>query len=538
MNQTTPGNGMDRSDCIRYVETGKEKILFHYGEGFLYESLPAGTRVIYPPPPLPAIEDPDGAIEYALEHPLGCDPLSAQLKPGMKVTIAFDDISLPLPPMVTPDIRQRVIEIVLRKLGEAGVTDIHLIAATSLHRRMTPGELRRVLGPKVYRAFTPETLYNHDAEDKEGNVFLGKTEAGEHVEINRRAVESDLLIYVNINLVSMDGGHKSVPVGLSTYRSLKHHHAVDTLMRSLSYFDPPHSALHRSCDRMGKVVAEHMNIFTIETTVNNDSVPRWLTFLRKPYDQFNLFDKLSLYSNKASTDLLPVSLKRQIFFRMYAPYGLTGVHAGKTDLVHQKTLEHVFKQQLVPVKGQADIVVIGVPYVCPYNVNSIMNPILMMCLSLGYFFNFYRGKPLVRQGGVYILLHPLHEDFHPLHHPSYIEFYNRVLTDTNDPKQVEQKYEEEFAHNEKYIELYRRSYAYHGVHPFYMWYWGCYALSYLGKVIVVKPKRRRPAEIMGFETADSIPEAIERAKGFLGQSDPQITNYHAPPLLMCDVEAL
>ncbi|MCY7393079.1 MAG: nickel-dependent lactate racemase, partial [Leptolyngbyaceae cyanobacterium CAN_BIN12] len=73
--------------------------MFHYGEGFQVEALPVGTRVIYPPPPLNPIKDVEGAIEQAIEQPLGCDPLSAQLKPGMKVTIVFDDLSLPLPPM-------------------------------------------------------------------------------------------------------------------------------------------------------------------------------------------------------------------------------------------------------------------------------------------------------------------------------------------------------------------------------------------------------------------------------------------------------
>ena len=34
----------------------------------------------------------------------------------------------------------------------------------------------------------------------------------------------------------------------------------------------------------------------------------------------------------------------------------------------------------------------GLPYICPYNVNSVMNPILVMCLGLGYFFNLYRGQ--------------------------------------------------------------------------------------------------------------------------------------------------
>ena len=69
-----------------------------------------------------------------------------------------------------------------------------------------------------------------------------------------------------------------------------------------------------------------------------------------------------------------------------------------------------------------------------------------------------------------------------------------------------------------------------------MWYWGCYAYKYLGKVIVVKPKLKRPADIMGFDTADSIPQAIAMAKSFLGTENPQITNYHIPPIGMCQVE--
>ena len=44
----------------------------------------------------------------------------------MKLTIAFDDISLPLPPMVTPDIRQRVIEHVIDLAARAGVDDVEI----------------------------------------------------------------------------------------------------------------------------------------------------------------------------------------------------------------------------------------------------------------------------------------------------------------------------------------------------------------------------------------------------------------------------
>ena len=147
------GNDNDRSNLITHVEDPDQKYLFHYGDGFLYDRLPKGTRIIYPPAPLAPIVDDAAAIKNAIENPLGASPLSAQLRTGMKVTIAFDDLSLPLPPMKTPDVRQRIIEIVLKELADAGIDDIHLIAALGLHRRMTPAELKRCVGAAVFNRF-------------------------------------------------------------------------------------------------------------------------------------------------------------------------------------------------------------------------------------------------------------------------------------------------------------------------------------------------------------------------------------------------
>src|SRR5206468_4451532 len=203
----------------------------------------------------------------------------------MKLTIAFDDISLPLPPMQRPDVRQRVIEAVLDVAAEVGVDDVHLIAALALHRRMTEAELRHALGDRVYDAFAPSgALYNHDAEDPDNLAFLGETDMGEEVEINRRAAESDLIVYVNINLVAMDGGHKSTATGLASYRSLKHHHNVDTMLHSQSYMDPRegHSAINDSTVRMGRLIADSgVKVFQIETTVNADTFPQNMGFLNK-----------------------------------------------------------------------------------------------------------------------------------------------------------------------------------------------------------------------------------------------------------------
>ncbi|MGH2760777.1 MAG: lactate racemase domain-containing protein, partial [Actinomycetota bacterium] len=256
-------------------------VLFHSGEGFRLERLPRGARIVYPPEPVDALRHPEEAIARALDEPLDADPLRAKLRPGMRLTIGIDDISLPLPPMRTPDARQLVLERVLTLAAEAGVDDVELVVANSLHRRMTESEIRRMVGDRVFRAFWPDRLRNFDAEDPNDVVFVGTTDRGEEVELCRRALESDLLVYSNINLVAMDGGHKSVPVGFGTYRSLRHHHNVQTLLDSRSYMHPERSALHHSASRMGRFLADKLDIFTVETTLNNATFPSPYDFLSK-----------------------------------------------------------------------------------------------------------------------------------------------------------------------------------------------------------------------------------------------------------------
>ena len=99
---------------------------------------------------------------------------------------------------------------------------------------------------------------------------------------------------------------------------------------------------------------------------------------------------------------------------------------------------------------------------------------------------------------------------------------------------MQEKYEEEFARNPEYIRMYREGNAYHGVHPFYMWYWGENGRAHLGKVIVVGADNKRVPSILGWETASSMNEALEMAQSYVGPS-PSISLMHFPPILMADV---
>jgi hypothetical protein len=286
---------------------------------------------------------------------------------------------------------------------------------------------------------------------------------------------------------------------------------------------------------MGKLMREQgPPIFTVETTLNTDTFPSPFDFLSKREWEWNARDRATYLATAKSLQLAPTKVARKIFHGIEAPYRTTSVQAGSTDAVHEHTLKNVYAQQLVEVEGQTDILTLGIPFICPYNPESIMNPILVMCMGLGYLFNMYRGKPLVREGGVIIMTHPTYREFHPVHHPSYIDFFEQVLPDTTDPVVMGQKWEKQFAEDEWYRHLYRTSYAYHGVHPFYAWYWGAHGQQHASKVIIVgghAPSVRR----LGFTPASTMDDAFEIASDVVGRA-PTITHLHVPSVLVADVK--
>ena len=84
------------------------------------------------------------------------------------------------------------------------------------------GEGRRPVRPGGFRARVLETLQPLEREV----LAWRRPTAPPQSLLGPEAIESDLLIYVNINLVAMDGGNKAIPIGLGTYKSVRHHHNV------------------------------------------------------------------------------------------------------------------------------------------------------------------------------------------------------------------------------------------------------------------------------------------------------------------------
>ena len=210
---------------------------------------------IYPPESLPGVKDVerrDPARAAATRS--AREPLPELLHAGMRLTIAFDDISLPLPPMRTPDIRQRIIEHVLELAAAPASTTSSSIVANALHRRMTADEIKR----DRRRARVPLVLArrrsdNFDAEDRdEPDRTSAQTDHGEDVEITeaRGRVRPARL---RQHQPGRDGRRPQVGGDRARRRTsaCKHHHNIHTMLHSQLVHGPARGPQRDATTRHG-----------------------------------------------------------------------------------------------------------------------------------------------------------------------------------------------------------------------------------------------------------------------------------------------
>ena len=175
------------------------------------EELPAGTRVAYPGVRANAPSDPKtmrAMVEHALDNPVGQPPLREKIrrlvkaKKRPKILFAFDDVSIPLPPMRSPDIRAVILEEAERRCVEEGVDarDVKFVCSIALHRYIREEEFRHVCGAKLFRKYYGAgQMTNWNAVDREFSVEIGVTSEGEKVRVANEFAEADLMGYANVN---------------------------------------------------------------------------------------------------------------------------------------------------------------------------------------------------------------------------------------------------------------------------------------------------------------------------------------------------
>ena len=437
-----------------------------FGDEWINVNLPDTARLVRPISgvPLKPVEDLESTIREALRNPLDTKPLSELVKPSWKITIAFDD---PTIPCYAP-VWETAITIVLEELRKAGVSksQIALLCATGLHRKFRLSELESILGSSIVKEYGDRILC-HDAEDRNNIVYLGKTPSGYDVEVNRLVVDSDLTIYVNALSTGFNGGWKSICVGLSTWRSIRWHHTPEIMTMSLVK-----NPLHEILNEMGALIESELGperIFKIETLLAN-------------------------------------------------PFEVAYVWAGSVNATRREALR-VLRAYTPPrrdlLEEKADIICYGVPNWSPYAAFGSMTPILtLISTGLGYLGGVIEalGKP----GCSVIMTTPCRNEWDDVHHPTHREIWERVLTRSLDPSEIMREYAEQFATRADLINKYRFEYAFHPVHGILVLY-PLKRLRHIGQVFVAGAQDPELVKHLGFTWTRTVEEAISRAQSIHGK---------------------
>jgi lactate racemase len=523
---------MARPGFVLEVDDRTPPLVVPDGDGFRMERFPLGSRVVYPGDPVDPVPDVRDAIDTALDAPLESAPLGERLRAGMRLTIAFDDNSAPVPAMPAPDIRGRIIEAVLTRAAAAGVDDVSLICATGLNRRLTPAELERLVGERVFRSFFADgLLVNHDAEDVEGHTAVGATEAGV-VSLSTRVAESDLLVFVHVVAGPTGGGPAGPAEGLTASGTIRQIRGLTGLQTR------DERGQIAVAEAIGAVIGEAVEVFEVDAVLDNGSYAGSTEFLGRREWEWRVQERARWSLLRQSLRLAPSGPRRTLLGRRYlegveGSYRTIAVNAGDPVAVRELSRDQVLAQQTVEVSGQADVAVIGVPNLNPYAVDSVTNPVLAAWSALASSLSAHTGTPAVREGGAVIAYHPLAADFSPLNHPSYVDFFGEALLADTDPYAIQADVEQKFATDAWYSHLYRTSHAFHGVHPVHRWYEIAAVREHLGDVVWVGADRES-ADRMGFRAASRLSDALEIVASGVGH-DPKITFLHTPPAVVTDV---
>jgi hypothetical protein len=516
------------------------KYVTYSGNRIVGVDMPRGSTILYPPPALPGFKRAQfpELVRKAFENPRGMDPLKALVSSKSRILIAFDDNCQPFPPTSRPDFRQTVLETLLPLLYEYGVEkkNIRLMCAVALHRKMKTHELTFMVGDTVMREFFPNQLTNFDAEAPDEMANLGKTERGEEVEISRFAVEADLVIYIDSVQIPLNGGHKSVGVGLAGYKTIAHHHSPHCTAETPHVMQPHGSEMHNSIERISRVVLKNCKIMVLEFAMNNATYPPHTAYLGKPPERCNFLESAMRTTAPLTFSVLPEPICRGILRAVPGAYEPLAITAGSIDEVHPITLGKLREQLMVDVPRQYDTLVFGLPDLSPYAIDARVNPVLVVSDVLGYVFNWFYNKPLVKKGGTVIIVNPVDEVFHPEYHVAYRLFYDEVLAATQDPFEMQKRFQEKYAYDPHLRDCYRNRYAHHGFHPFTVWYWATYPLTkYLSQVIMVGPKDDRSARRLGVSWAPDMQSAFAMARKNNGHDD--VVALTIPPFLYVNVQS-
>lgn len=198
------------------------KVYLEYGKQGLVVDLPDRNVVgVLSMGGADQLADPAAEINRALEQPLGTGALAELARGAASACIVICDITRPVPNTL-------LLPPMLAALEGAGVPRkaITLLVATGLHRPSSTDELRAMVGEQILNTYR---VINHHAREMEEQRFLGRTNRGTPVYIDRVYCDADLKIttgFIEPHLMAgFSGGRKLIAPGCAGEETIKALHS-------------------------------------------------------------------------------------------------------------------------------------------------------------------------------------------------------------------------------------------------------------------------------------------------------------------------
>ena len=188
-----------------------------YGNTEVSVDMPSRCSVkVIRPANVPAPEDEIRLIKKALENPINSMRLSEIADHGKKAVIIVSDTTRPTP-------TAKLLPPLISELHEGGIEDITVIFGLGIHRKQTEEEKKKILGELYGKIRSLE-------HDPDNCIYLGTTERGTPVEINRSVLEADIVVCTGTiefhYYAGYSGGAKSILPAVSSKRSINANHAL------------------------------------------------------------------------------------------------------------------------------------------------------------------------------------------------------------------------------------------------------------------------------------------------------------------------
>ena len=160
----------------------------------------------------------------ALHAPIGTQSLRELAKNKQRVTIVTSDHTRAVPSKVT-------LPLILEEIRKGNpAADITILIATGLHRATTEEEQRRMFGDQIV---DHEKIVVNNAYDPEQFDCLGTLPSGAILNVNKVAVESDLLITEGLIephfFAGFSGGRKSILPGVCDQKTVNENHSYKAI---------------------------------------------------------------------------------------------------------------------------------------------------------------------------------------------------------------------------------------------------------------------------------------------------------------------